>query len=51
VMPRTLIIHVAVTMMPLCKFPLQIPSGGEIFVSGGVSECHISNPSPRGETI
>ena len=35
----------------LCKFPLQIPSRGEISASCGVSECRISDPSSRGETI
>ena len=30
VMPKPPMIFVAVWMMPGCKFPLQIPSGGEV---------------------
>ncbi len=33
------------------EFPLQIPSGGEVSASCGVSECRISDPSLHGETI
>ena len=50
-MPWPPMIHVAARMMPFCKFPLQIPSGGEVSASCGVSECRISDPSSRGETI
>ena len=35
----------------LYKFPLQIPSGGEVSVISGSSECWISDPSSRGESI
>jgi hypothetical protein len=35
----------------VCKFLLQVPSGGEVFVSCGVFECRISDPSSRGEII
>ena len=35
----------------LCKFPLQIPSGGEVSAISGGSECRISDPSSRGESI
>ena len=35
----------------LCKFPLQTSFGGEVSTSCGVSECRISDPSSRGETI
>jgi hypothetical protein len=35
----------------LCKIPLHISSGGEVFVSYGNYECRISDHSSRGESI
>jgi hypothetical protein len=49
--PWSLMIRVLVRMMPFCKFPFQIPFGGEVSVSFCVSKCRISEPSSRGETI
>ena len=43
-------IFVAVWMMPGCKFPLQIPSGGEVSAFSGVSGGPISDPIARGES-
>ncbi len=50
-MPWPPMIRVAARMMPFCKFPLQIPSGGEVSAISGGSECRISDPSSRGESI
>ena len=44
-------IFVAAWMMPGCKFPLQIPSGGEVSAFSGVSGGLISDPIARGESI
>ena len=38
-------------MDPLGKFPLQMPSGGEVSVISGCSVCRLSDPVARGETI
>ena len=41
-----------VKMDPLVgEFPLQIPSGGEVSTTSGVSVCHLSDLIARGETI
>ena len=50
-MPWPPMIRVAARMMPFCKFPFQILSGREVSASCGVSECRISDPSSRGESI
>ena len=44
-------IFVAAWMMPGCKFPLQIPSGGEISVFSGVSRGLISDPIAWSEIL
>jgi hypothetical protein len=44
-------IHVEAMMMPFCKSPILIPFGDEVSASCGVSECRVSDPSSRGETI
>ena len=43
-------IFVAAWMMPGCKFPLQIPSGGEVSAFSDVSAGLISHPIARGES-
>jgi hypothetical protein len=40
-----------VRMIPFRKFPLQIPFGGEVSAGCGVSECRISDPYSRDESI
>ena len=44
-------ISVAAWMMPGCKFPLHIPSGGEVSAFSGVSGDLISDPITQGESI
>ena len=41
---------VAAWMMPGCKFPLQIPSGGEVSAFSGVYGGLIYDPIARGES-
>ena len=43
-------IFVAAWMMPGCKFPLQIPSGGEVSAFSGVSGGLLSDLIARGES-
>ena len=50
-MPKTPRIFVAVWMMSRCKFPLQIPSGGEVSAFSGGCKCRLPDPIARGETI
>ena len=50
-MMEPLVIFVAAWMMPGCKFPHQIPSGGEVSAFSGVSGGPISDPIARGESI
>ena len=33
------------------EFPLQIPSGGEVSATSGLSVCRLPDPVPWGETI
>ena len=49
-MPKPPMIFVAVRMMPGCKFPLQIPSRGEVSAFSGVSGGLISDPVAQSET-
>ena len=49
-MPKPPMIFVVAWMMPGCKFPLQIPSGGEVSAFSGVSGGLISDPIARGES-
>ena len=37
--------------LPVDEFPLQIPSGGEVSATSGLSVCRLSDPVPRDETI
>jgi hypothetical protein len=50
-MPCPPMIQEVERVMPIRKFPLHALSGGEISAICGVSECRISDPSSRGETI
>jgi hypothetical protein len=50
-MPWPPMIHVEARMMSFCKFSLQIPSGGEVYASCGVSQCRILNQSLHDENI
>ena len=49
-MMEPLVIFVAAWIMPRCKFPLQISSGGEVSAFSGVSGGLISDPIARGES-
>ena len=36
---------------PVDEFPLQIPFGGEVSATSGLSVCRLSHPVPQDETI
>ena len=37
--------------LPVDEFPLQIPSGGEVSATSGLSVCRLFDLVPRDETI